>query len=39
LIVMLSVTGVYIWGKKRRPRKFSATRRRETADAEEVAAE
>lgn len=26
-IVMLSVTGVYIWGKKRRARKFSASRR------------
>lgn len=36
LITMLSVTGVYIWWKKRRARKFSATRRGETAD---VAAE
>ncbi len=27
LIVALSVTGVYIWWKKRRARKFSATRR------------
>lgn len=38
LITMLSVTGVYIWWKKRRARKFSATRRSETAEAEEVAA-
>ena len=39
VITMLSVTGVYIWWKKRRARKFSASRRSETADAEEVAAE
>ena len=38
LITMLAVTGVYIWWKKRRARKYSASRRGEAADAEEVAA-
>jgi uncharacterized iron-regulated membrane protein len=34
VIVMLSATGVYIWWKKRRARKFSASRRSEAAEAE-----
>ena len=38
VIVMLSVTGVYIWWKKRRARRFSASRRGEKADAEESVA-
>ena len=39
VIVMLSVTGVYIWWKKRRARKFSKAHRGATAAAVEVAAE
>lgn len=38
LITLLSVTGVYIWWKKRRARKFSAAHRGETTAAEEIAA-
>jgi hypothetical protein len=37
VIVMLSVTGVYIWWKKRLARKFSASRRNESAAAEVAA--
>ena len=39
VIVMLSVTGVYIWWKKRQARNFSKTHRVATADSETVAAE
>jgi uncharacterized iron-regulated membrane protein len=39
VIVMLSVTGVYVWWKKRRARKFSKAHRGATAAAVEVAAE
>ena len=35
----LSVTGVYIWWKKRRARKFSKAHRGVAAGVEEVAAE
>jgi uncharacterized iron-regulated membrane protein len=35
LITMLSVTGVYIWWKKRCARKFSASRRSKAAKAEQ----
>ncbi len=39
-IAMLSVTGIYIWWKKRRARKFSASQRGKAAEAaESVAAE
>jgi uncharacterized iron-regulated membrane protein len=33
MITMLSVTGVYIWWKKRRARKFSTSRRAKEAEA------
>lgn len=39
VITMLSATGIYIWWKKLRARKFSATRQGETADPEVLAAE
>ncbi len=39
VIAMLSVTGVYIWWKKRRARKFSQAHRSATAVVEEAAAE
>ena len=38
VITMLSVTGVYIWWKKRRARKFSKAHRGKMVTAEEVAA-
>ncbi len=39
VIVMLSVTGVYVWWKKRRARQFSKAHRGVAAGVEEVAAE